>query len=269
MKKPVLKFASITTVCLSVILFSGCQSTDSRSGLKDPQKALEVRTKMAAEFIRSGDVDSAKRTLDQALEANPRHALANMMMGVLLQTEGSDASLAQADRYFKRAVASEPKNAQIRNNYATYLYQLKRYPEAIENLTIAGSTLGYDSRFRALENLATIYNEQGDTVNAEKVYRQALQANRDSVVSMIGLAEIHYLRQELSNAQAYYDQAVRLVGQNNLNARALWVGIRLARAQGDTTDMQVIVNQLRALFPSSPEYQRYLQLQYSTEAVWK
>ncbi|SSQ43106.1 type 4 fimbrial biogenesis protein [Acinetobacter baumannii] len=33
--------------------------------------------------------------------------------------------------------------------------------------------------------------------------------------------------------------------------------------------MQVLVNQLRALFPESPEYQRYLQLQYSTEAVWK
>ncbi len=48
-----------------------------------------------------------------------------------------------------------------------------------------------------------------------------------------------------------------------------WIGIRIARANGDQLGMQVLVNQLRALFPESPEYQRYLQLQYSTEAVWK
>ncbi|MGM7310808.1 type IV pilus biogenesis/stability protein PilW, partial [Acinetobacter baumannii] len=44
---------------------------------------------------------------------------------------------------------------------------------------------------------------------------------------------------------------------------------RQARANADKMGMQVLVNQLRALFPESPEYQRYLQLQYSTEAVWK
>jgi len=45
--------------------------------------------------------------------------------------------------------------------------------------------------------------------------------------------------------------------------------MRTARAEGDQMGMQVLVNQLRALFPESPEYQRYLQLQYTTEAVWK
>lgn len=47
------------------------------------------------------------------------------------------------------------------------------------------------------------------------------------------------------------------------------IGLRVARANADKMGMQVLVNQLRALFPESPEYQRYLQLQYSTEAVWK
>ena len=57
--------------------------------------------------------------------------------------------------------------------------------------------------------------------------------------------------------------------QKNQGARALWIGLRVARANADKMGMQVLVNQLRALFPESPEYQRYLQLQYSTEAVWK
>jgi len=65
------------------------------------------------------------------------------------------------------------------------------------------------------------------------------------------------------------EEEVKIGGQDKQGARALWIGLRIARANNDQMGMQVLVNQLRALFPDSKEYQRYLQLQYSTEAVWK
>jgi type IV pilus assembly protein PilF len=77
------------------------------------------------------------------------------------------------------------------------------------------------------------------------------------------------LQQKNAQASQLYEQYVRLVGQDKQGARALWIGLRIARANNDQMGMQVLVNQLRALFPDSKEYQRYLQLQYSTEAVWK
>lgn len=248
------------------LLLTGCQSQKTT---KDPKKAVQVRTQLAAEYIKSGDLDAAKRALDQALEVNSRDSMANMMMGVLLQQEGSATNLEKADTYFKRAISEEPTNAQARNNYGTYLYQLKRYNDAIEQFTIAGATLGYDQRYRALENLGRIYVLLGDRVNAEKSFKQALQANRDSYVSMLELSEIFYLQQQMPAATQVYEQYVRTVGQTNQGARALWVGIRVARANGDRMGMQALINQLRALFPDSSEYKRYLQLQYSTEAVWK
>ncbi len=260
------KIALISTVCVSLALVA-CQTPDLSQ--KDPEKATKVRTQLAAEYLRTGDLDAAKRALDQALETTPRDSQANMMMGVLLQQEGSQLNLEKADAYFKRAISADPKNAQARNNYGTYLYQLERYNDAIEQFQIAGATLGYDQRFRALENMGRIYLKLGDTANAEKSFKQALQANRDSYISMLELAEIFYLNQQFPAATQLYQQFVRGVGQKNQGARALWIGIRTARAGGDQLGMQVLVNQLRALFPESQEYQRYLQLQYSTEAVWK
>lgn len=260
------KFALISTVCVSLGLVA-CQTPDL--GQKDPEKATKVRTQLAAEYLRTGDLDAAKRALDQALETTPRDSQANMMMGVLLQQEGSKLNLEKADAYFKRAISSDSKNAQARNNYGTYLYQIERYNEAIEQFKIAGATLGYDQRFRALENMGRIYLKKGDVVNAEQAFKQALQANRGSYISMLELAEIFYLNQQFPAATQMYEQFVRGVGQKNQGARALWIGIRTARANGDQLGMQVLVNQLRALFPESQEYQRYLQLQYSTEAVWK
>ena len=83
------------------------------------------------------------------------------------------------------------------------------------------------------------------------------------------MSEIFYLQQQTDAAAQLYEQFVHSVGQKNQGARALWIGIRVARAKNDMMGMQVLVNQLRALFPESSEYHRYLQLQYSTEAVWK
>lgn len=271
LKQPMYKKSvAVTALCLSALVLQGCQSIDSGTIVKkDPEKAAKVRTQMAAEYIRTGDLDAAKRALDQALAADSKDSTANMMMGVLLQQEGSQISLDQADSYFSRAISLDPKNAQARNNYGTYLYQAKRYNDAIQQFSIAGATLGYEQRFRALENLGRIYLIQGDVVNAEKSFKQALQVNRESTISMIELAEIFYLQQNYVAARQLYESFVRNVGQKNQGARALWIGLRIARANGDNMGMHVLVNQLRALFPNSQEYQRYLQLQYNTEAVWK
>lgn len=268
LRKPAYKLAFITTICMSAIFITACQ-TQTTMVKKDPEKAIKVRTQLAAEYIKSGDLDSAKRTLDQALEMNSRDSAANMMMGILLQQEGSKVSMDKADAYFKRAISADPKNAQARNNYGTYLYQIERYNDAIEQLNVAGTTLGYDQRYKALENVGRIYLKLGDMTNAEKSFKQALQVNRDSYISMLELSEIFYLKQQTAAATQLYEQFVRGVGQKNQGARALWIGIRNARANSDTMGMQALVNQLRALFPESQEYQRYLQLQYSTEAVWK
>ena len=268
LRKPTYKLAFITTICMSAIFITACQSPTTMVK-KDQEKAVKVRTQLAAEYIKSGDLDSAKRTLDQALEMNSRDSAANMMMGILLQQEGSKVSMDKADAYFKRAISADPKNAQARNNYGTYLYQIERYNDAIEQLNVAGTTLGYDQRYKALENVGRIYLKLGDMSNAEKSFKQALQVNRDSYISMLELSEIFYLKQQTAAATQLYEQFVRGVGQKNQGARALWIGIRNARANSDTMGMQALVNQLRALFPESPEYQRYLQLQYSTEAVWK
>lgn len=268
LRKPAYKLAFITTICMSAIFITACQ-TPTTMVKKDPEKAVKVRTQLAAEYIKSGDLDSAKRTLDQALEMNSRDSAANMMMGILLQQEGSKVSMDKADAYFKRAISADPQNAQARNNYGTYLYQIERYNDAIEQLNVAATTLGYDQRYKAFENVGRIYLKLGDMTNAEKSFKQALQVNRDSYISMLELSEIFYLKQQTAAATQLYEQFVRGVGQKNQGARALWIGIRNARANSDTMGMQALVNQLRALFPESPEYQRYLQLQYSTEAVWK
>src|SRR5690606_27631169 len=141
--------------------------------------------------------------------------------------------------------------------------------DAIEQLNVAATTLGYDQRYKALENVGRIYLKLGDMTNAEKSFKQALQVNRDSYISMLESSEISDLKQQTAAATQLYEQFVRGEGQVTQGPTHLWIGIRCAPPDRDTMGMQALVNQLRASCPEGPEYQRYLQSQSSTEAVWK
>lgn len=274
MQQKWLNFILIATI--SSIALVGCETTTvigapvQTEVKKDPERAIQTRTQLAAEYIRSGDLDAAKRSLDQALQINSRSAEANMMMGVLLQTEGSPTNMAKAEQYYRTAVNADPKNARIRLNYGTYLFMTKKYTAAIENLKIAGTTLGYEQRAVALENLGMVYLALNDLNNAEQAFKQSIQADRSgSPVAYFELAEIFYLKRDFNSAAAAYEQFLRSIGKAQLDARALWVELRIARAFNDKTKVQILANQMRALYPDSVEYQRYLKLKDSSEVVWK
>ena len=263
--KVVLKSA-VLCMGLSVVLLTGCQTTHQLK--TNPKAAVATRTALAAEYIRSGDLDAAKRNLDEALETDSKSVEANNMMGVLLQQEGSASNLLKAETYFKRAVSLDPTDAQVRNNYGVYLSGRKRYPEAVTQFKVAGATLGYDGRAAALENLGRTYVQVNDSVNAEKTFKQALQANRESLIARLELAEIFLQKNQLRDASSIYNDYLRITGGQQ-GARSLWLGIRIARAERDNMRMNNFVSQLSTQYPNSTEYKQYLQLQQNPEAVWK
>lgn len=254
---------------LPISVLTACQTTGPAPLKVDPKSAVSTRTALAAEYIRNGDLDAAQRSLAQALKAEPRSVEANNMMGVLLQQEGSPSNVAKAEAYFKKAIATDPNYAQARNNYGVYLNGRKRYSEAVEQLQVAGAALGYEGRGAALENLGRTYVQLGDTVNAEKVFKQALQANRDSAIARLELAEIFLQKNQIREASNLYSDYLNLLGSQKQGARSLWLGVRITRAERDTIRMKNFINQLAADYADSPEYQRYLKLQQTPEAVWK
>lgn len=262
-------FSAVALISIFLLMLTGCQ-TSSQAPLKsDPKAAVATRTALAAEYIRSGDLDAAQRSLAQALKGEPRSVEANNMMGVLLQQEGSPSNVAKAESYFKKAIAIDPNYAQARNNYGVYLSGRKRYSEAVEQFQVAGSTLGYEGRSAALENLGRTYVQLNDSANAEKAFKQALQANRDSVIARLELAEVFLQKNQIREASALYNDYLNIVGEQKQGARSLWLGVRIARAERDTVRMKNFINQLAKDYSDSTEYKRYLQLQQGPEAVWK
>lgn len=249
-----------STLTLAALL-SGCVSTNSAN-------TAEIKTQIAVEHIRLGNVDMAKNALDEAIQRNPNNAQTLMMMGVTHQLVGTSESLTSAEQYFTKAIELDPRNAQIRNNYGQYLFVIERYEDAIKEFNIASNTIGYSGRDVALNNLGQSYLRLNQMSEAKNLFLRALQLNPKYPEALLGLAEIHYLLADSDEAADVFQDYVALVGHARLDAKALWLGIRIDRMNNNAISMREHVEELYSKFPKSEEYKKYSK-QRSNPDIWR
>lgn len=273
------KITFFTIVCVLMTAMSGCVkttqvSTQNSNGTEpnrwrqDPEEIARARTAIAADFIRKNQLDDAQRQLDQALKSYPKYAPAYDMMGVLLQQEGSPNNLQKAESYFKQAIKLDPNFTQAVNNYGVYLSQMKRYNEAIAQFQLAGSTLGYDGRASALENLGRTALKVNDKALATQAFLKALEANRFSIIARSELIDMLLSEGRNQQAKSLHDDLVSLIGEDKLDPRTLLQGVRLARALGNTTLQQKYTQQLFDRQPLSPEARQLRTWLSNPAATW-
>jgi tetratricopeptide (TPR) repeat protein len=131
----------------------------------DPPKQLYA---IVAPLIgQRGDMPTAVRYLQKAIEINPQDSYSlNNLAYCLMQTGGDPAeALALADR----ALKIEPDEATYRDTRGQALLRLGRYRESIEDLTVALNGLGDQPEIHLA--LATAYQELGQVEQAQ-LHRQ-------------------------------------------------------------------------------------------------
>lgn len=252
---------------LSISLVA-CQTVTTGGMVKDPEQAARTRTDLAAEYIKRGQLDAAQRSLEQALTANPQSAEAHQMMGILLQSEGSALNLQRAEGYYQKAIALKPDFAQARNNYGVYLSARGRDAEAIKQFEIAGATLGYEGRASALENLGRTALKVKQPTVAKAAFEKALSVNRGLLTARLELATLLLTEGRVRDATKWYDEYAQAMGKQAQPARALWLGMRLARLQQNQQQLNQRADELQQRYPQSDEYQRYMQVKQNTGMPW-
>lgn len=271
---------SIMGVASASLTLTGCTTTqqvttqtvtasDPTRWKQNPQEIAKIRTAIAAEYIRSNQLDEAKRQLESALKSYPKSAEANDMMGVLLQQEGSPINLQKAEAYFKKAISLDPNFSQANNNYGVYLAQLNRNQEAIAQFQIAGAALGYEGRASALENLGRTALKVHNKPLAVQSFIKALDANRQSIVARTELIDILLAEGKFLEAQGLYNDLQKIIGSGNLDPRTLSQGIRLAKVANNTIEVQRLSQQLFDRYPLSDEAKQLRSGLLTPTSTWK
>ncbi len=248
------RYVRIALLSLTSVALAACVTTHKGGFAEkaDQTKAYETSLQLAKSYISQGNWEQAKRHLQYVEAADRRNAETLEALALVYQNTGE---LEMAEQYYRRAVDQAPKSMRIRNNFAVFLYQLKRYREAAEHLELVTAEVLYERRVDAFINLGRCYLQLDELDRAEAAFRRALLMQSDSPQVLLSLGEVAFRQAQYAESQRFYD-AFRDVAKRQ-SAASLWLGIRLADIFDDGDAYASYALALKNLYPKSEEYLFY------------
>ncbi len=246
--------SKIAFVCLLGLFLGGCvTTTDSQfSKNTDKQKALEQYTQLGIRYIQQGNTVEAKRPLKRALEIDPQSPDVHNALAIMFQQE---KEYELADKHFKTALQYGPDITRIKNNYAAFLFEQNRFEEACAELNRASADSLYEFRSRVYENLGLCYLKLNDKDAALISFEKAVAIKDTQSRALLEAALIHFERDNYAASENYHKKYQRLVRYRMApnTPQNLWLGMHLARINGNKNEEASYRLMLKNMFPDASE----------------
>lgn len=213
------------------------------------QERFESRMKLAVAYFQGGRDSSATALaeVNRALELRPRSAEALALKGMIYDQMGDTGN---AIAYLRNAVSNDSSNGDLNHNLGTMLCNHSQYADGIAYLEKAVSLPNNTNVTRSWLMIGECYQGAGNIQKAETAYHQVLYLEPSNRAALYQLSNFMYLRNDIIGAKEYLE---RMGSIRNMNAPALWLGVKIARTQGDAYLMGQYAKALRDRYPSSIE----------------
>lgn len=248
---------------LAVMALPGCATTgaagsaDSHTDIvtesdePEVRKRARIRLQLAVGYFEQGQTTIALDEIKQALAVDPSYADAFNLRG-LIYMRLNDQRLAEES--FRRAMALNPRDANVTHNYGWLLCQQARYPEAFQAFGQALANPTYGGRAKTWMTQGLCQLRAGQQAEAEHSLSKSYELDAGNPVAGYNLAALLYQRGELSRAQFY----IRRLNNGELaNAESLWLGIKVEQRLGNRDAVEQLANQLKKNYPQSREAGAY------------
>ena len=248
-----MRLSSVFAMSLASVVLWACAQAPAPSSSTAPElggnvsQGARIHTELAALYFTRGQHAVALRELRIALADDSRHAPAYNMLG-LVHTELRE--FAEAEANFRRAIELVPNYSEGHNNFGFFLCQRGRHDEGLRHLDAALKNPLYASPEIALANAALCAMEKGDLARAEEYLQRAFARAPDQAIALRVAAEVHLQRGRVQDART---ALMNLVRSGELDAAALWLGVRIERKLGDRAAEASFGAQLRRRFPNAPQ----------------
>lgn len=258
------RFAWLRLMALiAVLVLSACatsggtagssgSSTNNRAAVRaNPEnpktKAASLYTDLGQKYMAQGKLEVALENLNKALAADPNHADAHTVVGLLYERIGDNT---QAESHYRRAAQLRPKAGNENNNYGAFLCKLGRFDEASGYFEKAVADPFYQTPGVALTNAGTCAIKGGKFDAAERDLSAALERSPDNPEALFQMASVLYRKDAFFRARAFI-QRYEAVGQ--ASAESLLLGRNIELRLGNGNAAQDYTKRLRERFPESQQ----------------
>lgn len=250
-------------LCLLAGMLGGCAAQPGQSGKAElqtssdqsaAQKRAAIRLQLAIGYYEQGQLEVALDEVKKALQANPDDADGYGVRALIYMGMGQTAL---AEDNFLRALKLAPHNADVSNNYGSFLCQNGRAAQAIAYFDAAIGNRAYQSPGKAMNNAGSCSIKLGDYAGAERYLLQALTLTPDLAATNANLARVYYERRDYARAGFFISRLSRIAKMESLTADVLWLAIKVQHKLGDAGAEASMATQLRRHHSASPEYAAY------------
>lgn len=241
---------------ITTVLLAGCakpvatQNQLPPDALTNNPTAATYNTQLGVAYLQQGDTSRAKSKLLLAKQQDPSSPEVWDALAYYYQNTGD---MAQADKYYIKAISLSPKNGASLNNYGAFLCQQRRYKDSVSYFIKATQDSSYVNTAQAFENAGLCAEEIPDVAAAEQYFTRALENNGSLSASTLELGEINFDKGNFDLANRYLQRYNYLAKPT---AESLWLDIRLAQHAGDSQQVATSVQQLKDNFPTSDQYKQ-------------
>ena len=222
----------------------------------DVEDAAMKYYRLGALYYRQGSYAIAKDRLEKALSANPRLPEAHSTLALTYEKLGNAVA---AEQHYERAVKLAPNNADVRNTYAVFLCQQRRFDEAGEQFSKGSAVNGNRFPEVLLTKAGVCFSQKPDAAKAENYFRQALRYNANYGEALLQMAALMYSNDNAMHARAFVQ---RYLMSNPATAEVLYLGVQIENVLGDDRARSDLANQLLRDFPTSPQARQILENGY-------
>lgn len=258
--RPGIAAATAVACVLALAALAGCTTTTTTrtgeviSGM--PKEAAtpatvreraRARSELAGGYFRTGQFAVALEEARRAVQIDPTFPDSYGLLG-LIYMEIDDRPAAEQN--FQRALQLDGANPSLNNNYGWFLCQTGRERDALPYFQRALRDPLYGTPARANWNAGHCLMRVKDYAAAEPFLRRSLELDAASVTTKFELSRLYLATGQIDRASFYYGL---LAKTTEASSATLWLGLKIARAQGDLRNESRLASELRTRFPRSQE----------------
>ena len=248
-------------LCLLAVALAGCAGKPTAAGntaelktasdLTSTDKRANIRLQLAVGYFQSGNYDVALDEIKKALMADPELSDAYGVRA-LIYTAMDEMPLAEEN--YQRAMRLAPGNADLNNNYGSFLCQTGRFAPAMAQFEVALANPKYTSPVKAMANAGACALKMKQYDVAERYFNNGMRLDPDFPTIQAGLARVAYQRRDYARAGFYLNMLKAQTKPEAMSADVLWLAIRIERKLGEQDSAASLATQLRRRHPASPEF---------------
>lgn len=195
--------------------------------------------------LMSGDVPTAEREANRALQLDPTAADAHTVLAAVAARRGAQA---EAGQHYLRATELAPRSGVLANNYGVWLCGQGRAAESLAWFEKATADPRYTTPAIALANSGSCALRAGQEARARRDLRKAIALDPNNAQALGGLAELEFRQGNAFEARAFSE---RRLAAAPADLGALQLASQIEEKLGDTAAAARYVQRMRAEFPQT------------------